>query len=48
MEFQRFSLGARFLLSGSVQQTAAKAWSLLFDFFSPREVAGLKLYGVYQ
>ncbi len=48
MEFQRFSLGARFLLSGSLQQTAAKAWSLLFDFFSPREVAGLKLYGVYQ
>ena len=48
MEFQRFSIGARFVISGSVQDTAARAWSLLFDFLSPKEVAGLQLYGVYQ
>ena len=46
MEFQRFSIGARFVISGSVQDTAARAWSLLFDFLSPKEVAGLQLYGV--
>lgn len=48
MEFERFSLGVRFVMQGSVQETAAKAWSLLFGFLPPHEVSGLRLYGIHQ